>query len=87
MSPISTYPYDASKENGLLTGGSGSGLKLKVTIKWNNEYAWNAKWEIIESGTGFYTDETITINRPSSGVPAQVFPNGAKFNRKSKICI
>lgn len=80
MSPISTYPYDASKENGLLTGGSGSGLKLKVTIKWNNEYAWNAKWEIIESGTGFYTDETITINRPSSGVPAQVFPNGAKFN-------
>ena len=61
---------------------AGTGLTLSVTVRWNTTQLskWNAYWSVTTRGTGYKAGETLTIARPSSGLPSSsVFPNGATF--------
>lgn len=73
MTGISSYNYAS-----VPTDGSGTGLILDVTVRWNTDLDWNASWVIAKAGTGYFLGETLTINRPISGIPSGVFPNGAE---------
>ena len=61
---------------------AGTGLTLSVTVRWNTTQfsKWNAHWSVTTRGTGYKAGESLTIARPSSGLPSSsVFPNGATF--------
>ena len=69
---INSHSYAATPS------GTGTGLILEVTVRWNAQNNWNASWTIAQAGQGYFVGETLTIARPtSSNVPSAVFPNGA----------